>query len=456
MKNIHNLSASSLHLLMNITLRRIIERRSCRGMSMLGIFNRVILTIFSAILIILLGCGDEEQVFPNPLQIDPLQIEILTSEEEESSPDKGSITGQIVFTDNNGQIQAHALSSNEYVIFQGASKRISGTDLAVFVDLPSNNKTYLLEGGYFRIRDVEPGTHEIILERTADILIQADLADLPEDNFAEVDVPTYRWTVAVEPGKNTTMGLLTIAIPDLEWKSGGAGQEIVVPQEPKPPVVAQAQLESLDIGDAAGNPGTTEILLDGTAIIVGAGHDIWGTADGFRYVYTEVSGDFEVAVQITEFERVEDWTKAGLMARQSVDPGAKNALSTAAAGANLGVQITWRPETNGETSELNFWELGGPTGFNDGEWIRLTRSGNDFSASWSDDGVTWSDDYATVTIEMDDPVLIGLAVTSCDAALTCRAVFENMTVDGIPIMKFTAVSPVAGLFATWGEIRSSH
>ena len=138
----------------------------------MGIFNRVILIIFSAILIILPGCGDEEQGLPNPLQIDPVQIEILTSEEEESPPGKGSITGQIIFTDNNSQIKAHALSSNEYVIFQGSSKRTSGTDLAVFVDLPSNNKTYLQEGGYFRIRNVEPGTHEIILTRTADIIIQ--------------------------------------------------------------------------------------------------------------------------------------------------------------------------------------------------------------------------------------------------------------------------------------------
>ena len=218
----------------------------------------------------------------------------------------------------------------------------------------------------------------------------------------------------------------------------------------------QAQLESLDIGTAADNPGSTEILPDGTCTIVGAGHDIWGTADGFRYVYTEVSGDFEVAVQVTYFERVEDWTKAGLMARQSVDPGAKNALSTAAAAADLGVQITWRPETDGETSELNFWELGGPTEFNDGEWIRLTRSGNDFSASWSDDGVTWADDYATVTVEMDDPILVGLAVTSCESTLLCEATFENLTVNGIPIRKFTAISPGGKLSAKWGEVKLGY
>jgi len=217
----------------------------------------------------------------------------------------------------------------------------------------------------------------------------------------------------------------------------------------------QAQLESLDIGTAADNPGSTEILPDGTCTIVGAGHDIWGTADGFRYVYTEVSGDFEVAVQVTYFERVEDWTKAGLMARQSVDPGAKNALSTAAAGDAYGVQLTWRPQTNGATSELNYWEMGGPTRFNDGEWIRLTRSGDDFSASWSDDGVTWDDDYATVTIDMKESITVGLAVTGHDVAKSCEASFKNFSINGASAVS-TAVSSRGKLPATWGETKSSH
>jgi hypothetical protein len=219
----------------------------------------------------------------------------------------------------------------------------------------------------------------------------------------------------------------------------------------------QADLESLDVGDAANKPGSTEILDDGTITVIGAGHDIWDNADGLRYVYTEVSGDFEAIVQITYFERVagEPWAKAGLVARETVDPGAKNALSTAAAGDAYGVQLTWRPQTNGPTSELNYWEMGGPTRFNDGEWIRLTRSGDDFSASWSDDGVTWDDDYATVTIDMDETITVGLAVTGHDVAKSCEASFKNFTINGISAVS-TAVSPCGKLPATWGETKSSH
>jgi len=217
-------------------------------------------------------------------------------------------------------------------------------------------------------------------------------------------------------------------------------------------------LESLDIGDAAEIPGSTTILPDGSVTIVGAGHDIWDNVDGFRFVYMPVSGDFEAFVQITFFERVTQWAKAGIMARQSIDADSKNVLSTAAAGnlpgPDLGVQITWRAEKNGETKELDYWELGGPTGFNDGEWIRLKRVGNNFSASWSKDGKTWAKDYASAIVNMVDPILIGLAVTSCDKAKTCKATFKDFTINGNLVI--TTVESKGKLSKTWGEIKSEY
>lgn len=217
-------------------------------------------------------------------------------------------------------------------------------------------------------------------------------------------------------------------------------------------------LESIDIGDAVEKPGSTEILPDGTVTIVGAGHDIWDNADGFRYVYMSITGDFEASVQITYFERTTQWAKAGLMARQSVDADSVNALSTAAAGnlpgPDLGVQLTWRADKAGETKELDYWELGGPTGFVDGEWIRLKRSGNDFSASWSKDGKSWVKDYATVVVKMVDPILLGLAVTSCDKALYCKATFKNFSVNNKLVV--TAVDSREKTANTWGKIKAEH
>jgi len=217
-------------------------------------------------------------------------------------------------------------------------------------------------------------------------------------------------------------------------------------------------LESLDIGDAAEKPGTTEISPNGTITIVGSGHDIWDAADGLRYVYMPVSGDFDAFVQVTFFERTTQWAKAGLMARQSVDADSKNALSTAAAGnvpgPDLGVQLTWRADKAGETKELDYWELGGPVGFNDGEWIKIKRAGSDFSVSWSKDGVNWVADYASMKIDMVDPILIGLAVTSCEKTMSCKSEFKQFTVNNKLVA--SAVSSNGKLSKTWGEIKSAY
>jgi len=217
-------------------------------------------------------------------------------------------------------------------------------------------------------------------------------------------------------------------------------------------------LDSIDIGDAAEKPGSTEILANGSVTIVGAGHDIWDSADGLRFVYMPISGDFESAVQVTFFERVTQWAKAGIIARQSVDADSKNALSTAAAGnvpgPDLGVQLTWRADKAGETKELDYWALGGPTGFNDGEWIKIKRAGDDFSTSWSKDGKTWVKDYASATVVMTDPIVIGLAVTSCDKTKSCKATFQNFTINNKNVV--TAVSSKGKLSKTWGEIKSEY
>jgi len=77
--------------------------------------------------------------------------------------------------------------------------------------------------------------------------------------------------------------------------------------------------ESADIGENT-EAGSTEIVGD-VFTIVGNGTDIWGTADEFRYVYQEASGDFEISAHVVSQEVANEWSKTGLMVRQSLDPG---------------------------------------------------------------------------------------------------------------------------------------
>jgi len=162
-----------------------------------------------------------------------------------------------------------------------------------------------------------------------------------------------------------------------------------------------------DIGDT--KTGDTVYNADAaTWDIYAAGADIWGSADAFRYVYTENSGDFLIQGRINAVLNTNDWAKVGLMVRQSADPGSPQ-LSIAARGLNDWFGIQYRAGQGA-----------GSGGFADNwvatplpRWFRLQRAGNTFTASWSDDAVTWNG-IGSGDMAMTDPVLVGMSVTSHD------------------------------------------
>ena len=210
------------------------------------------------------------------------------------------------------------------------------------------------------------------------------------------------------------------------------------------------ELESIDIGDAANAPGSTEIE-NGTYTIEGSGHDIWGGADGFRFAYTEVSGDFEAVVHQVSIEFPIEWAKGGIDARQSVEPDAANALVIVVNSADAGgSQITWRPSEGAATGEI-FGAAPGP--WSEGEcWLKLTREGDEFHGYISEDGEEWLDLQST-EVEMDDPILVGLAV--CGFGGMAKAVYDNFTItqNGKEIFPAAAIKPEGKLSSSWGKIK---
>jgi len=215
--------------------------------------------------------------------------------------------------------------------------------------------------------------------------------------------------------------------------------------------MAYAQLESIDIGDATNNPGTTEIK-DGTYTISGSGSDIWDAADGFRFAYTKVSGDFEAVVHQVSIELLKEWAKGGIHARQNVEPGAANAQVIVTGGGGGGCQITWRAIGDNATDE--FMD-DAPGAWKDGEcWLKLTREGNDFHGYISEDGANWQD-LQSATVEMSDPILVGLAV--CGLGDMANAVYDDFTITQNGQVLFPladAVKSAGKLSTAWGEIKS--
>ena len=174
-----------------------------------------------------------------------------------------------------------------------------------------------------------------------------------------------------------------------------------------------------DIG-AVPFPGSTS-YSGGTFSITGSGADIWGAADAFHYVYQPLSGDGSIEARIGSIQNTNAWAKAGVMIRESLDPGSKHAHMLASAAK--GDALQWRPTTGGASLTAS-GSLSAPP-----RWVRLVRSGDTFTGYESADGSTWTQ-VSQQTITMAADVLVGIAVTSHSTSASTTAVVTNVTVGG--------------------------
>jgi hypothetical protein len=154
------------------------------------------------------------------------------------------------------------------------------------------------------------------------------------------------------------------------------------------------------------------------------GWDISGTADGFHYAFKRLSGVGSIQAQVLSVQNTNEWAKAGVMIREDLDPNSAHAMTFVTPGQ--GVVFEYRPSKGAD----NVGAAGQQTGITAPHWVRITRSGNTFTAEHSTNGSSWDTVGTPQTIPMAASVYVGLAVTSHDAALTCQATFSDVTIIG--------------------------
>ena len=143
-----------------------------------------------------------------------------------------------------------------------------------------------------------------------------------------------------------------------------------------------------DIG-TVGLSGTAG-FTNGVFTLVGAGGDIQGTADAFRFVYVTVTGPCTNTARVASVQNIDPWSKAGIMVRASLDASAANAF--VAVTLSNGVTWQYRSSASGGTSWNN---TSGPSA---PYWVKLVRIGNTFTGYCSSDGVTWTQQGITTNI----------------------------------------------------------
>jgi hypothetical protein len=191
------------------------------------------------------------------------------------------------------------------------------------------------------------------------------------------------------------------------------------------PVAAPAGLmgcsinEGLMSGGAAFDPATGEITLRGTGLFV------FDTFDQLYFLSQPVEGDAQNTVQArTRPTLSHDWARAGLMIRESLDPGARHLTLWISRARGLFTQ--WRAATDQLTEGPERFPLGA-TSLRAPITLRLTRRGNTVTPEYSiDDSTTFQPAGRPITF---DPPLasmlhIGLAITAAHRSAINQARFS--------------------------------
>jgi regulation of enolase protein 1 (concanavalin A-like superfamily) len=174
---------------------------------------------------------------------------------------------------------------------------------------------------------------------------------------------------------------------------------------------------SRDIG-STGLAGNAAVAA-GTWVIAGSGANIWGTADEFRFAYRQITGDVDIRVRLTSFADVQEWSKAGVMIRETLNANARNAFMMFMPDSGLFMQS--RSNTGTSTARLTGAAGSAPL------WLRLVRQGNQFTGYSSANGTSWTA-LGTATVNMAAAAYVGLAVTSRSDSALATATFTNLQV----------------------------
>jgi hypothetical protein len=176
-------------------------------------------------------------------------------------------------------------------------------------------------------------------------------------------------------------------------------------------------LAAQDLG-AVGIGGSSS-FSSGTFTVTGAGGGLLGSADAFRFVHLPLSGDRTVTALVS-LSGGSNLRSTGVVIRQGL--GAGDAEGATLMKSTLPQQVfTVRTTSGGSASSTTVANVA-PF------WLRIQRTGNTFKSFRSSDGTAWTPIGSNTTINLNDPVEVGLSVASGSSSFTATASISNVTI----------------------------
>ena len=305
---------------------------------------------------------------------------------------------------------------------------LSGTTSTLNVNVvvnPDTNAPIVQSVGSF-----DGTTVDVCFNETLDPVTSIDPANYTFDSpggatvgFAELrkDNKSVRLTVSgLSPATS-----FTIRVKNVRDFTQTAVTAIPLPGQTVAGTVQSTFTGTLDIDTIV--TGTAYNCKAGEYEVEAGGTDIWGASDTFNFVYREVTGNFDVRVQVAQV--TSPGNRSGLMLREALSGSSRFNYVTFNPGNLLGfhVRATDGVEPTWAAPQTSPWITFGPP---PNVWMRLKRQGTLTSAFRSTDGASWTLLGATTNV-IADPSYLGLATAANaggNTGLTRYANFANVTV----------------------------
>jgi hypothetical protein len=181
-----------------------------------------------------------------------------------------------------------------------------------------------------------------------------------------------------------------------------------------------------------GLPGSVGSFVEGPAgtyTITATGVDIAGTADEFHYAYKSLAGVGSIVAQVLSVQNTDQWAKAGVMIRETLEPGSRFAAVYITPGqgcrfqARRDTDIAVVSDTPVATDEQR--AITAPY------WVKLERTLTGFNAYYSSNGTTWQAMvWNPQVVSMTSNVYIGLALSAHNGNAVCEAKFSSVQTTG--------------------------
>lgn len=173
---------------------------------------------------------------------------------------------------------------------------------------------------------------------------------------------------------------------------------------------------STDIGTVGGTGTSSE--SSGTYTLSDRGSLIGDKLDSFQLAYRHVLGDGTLIARVVTTAATDPQAQAGICWRESLRPWAKSVCVVVTIRSVELVSRRWTKE------QISTPLVGART--NTIQYVKLVRSGYDFTGSYSPDGITYIT-LGTVRATIIGKAIAGLATSSHDSGTLRTVTFDNVT-----------------------------